>query len=176
MDEKTELFYQLMSGRIDNELDAQQEQQLAQFLRDNPQAQAEYDELASVAGLTRQMYGGIADQFDEVSVWDEIAPQLDSNASVLSRGERDTVLPLRRNLWIKWASSLAAASVLIFFGFYLFNFADKPYNEQNNTCIVDSVESESSSVMVFKDTETNTTIIWMFSSAQPSSAEGGTAS
>ncbi len=168
MEHDNEYFYELMSASLDNELTPVQQQELDEFLASNPNMQAEFDELSQAGSLMGDFFKNAQSTMENVSVWDSISDQLPKIDTPSSR----IVVPFykRRATWI---SSALAASVLIFFGFYLFIFSNTQYNEPNNTCIVESVESESSSVMVFKDTNTNTTIIWMFSSAP---SEGRTTS
>ncbi|MDX9702101.1 MAG: hypothetical protein RBU23_03550 [Candidatus Auribacterota bacterium] len=174
MEHDKEYYYRLISAMLDNELNSDQQNELDEFIAQNPDFQDEFDGFAESSKLAGAFLKDAGKSVEHISVWSAVADAVSADFDIERRLPRETgkIIPavFGKKRRVAWISSALAASILIFFGFYLFIFPDKPYNQTDNMCIVESVESESSSVMVFKDTDTNTTIIWMFSS-RPS--EGG---
>ncbi|RJP59329.1 MAG: hypothetical protein C4541_06270 [Candidatus Auribacter fodinae] len=160
MNKNCEQFQILLSGYMDGELSAEQVKQLEQHSASCPECAELAADLKAVSAVTREYFSGVRQAVQGISIADEVYARLEEPAVI------PMAQPRSRNVFMKpWFSAAVAAGLAIFFGFYFFFPSGKDYNVSQNTCVVDSVETRKGSVMVFKDSATDTTIIWLFSAA-----------
>jgi len=158
MDGKHEYFYELLNAKLDNELSENQEIELREYLKRHPECEAVYADFKRVKDYTSKFYSSMKNDISDISLWDKVHERIKQDES-----PSKIISFVKHHKAISWGSSAVAASIMIFFSFYLFLFSPKTYTVKNNKCIINSIESKKSSVMVIKDKKTNTTIIWMIS-------------
>jgi len=153
MKRNCEYFKKLVSAKIDNETDINQRQELDQHLHSCMECKLYYDDLQKIQSLTQKVFSEYKPDYSSISLWDNISEQLPpKNQNIIKYDKKR--LPF-------WISSVVAASIMIF---SLLFFSMNKYSGVQNKCIVEWVESKKSSVMVYEDVSTKTTIIWMISS------------
>ncbi|MCD6460895.1 hypothetical protein J7L67_09570 [bacterium] len=158
MDDTQKYFYELLSAKLDNELSVEQEKELREYIGSHPECKSVYADFKQVKDYTSQFYSSMKNDVADTFLWDKVHERIKTDQS-----QSKIIFLIKRHKWVSLGSSVIAAGIMIFFSFYLFLFSPKKYSIKDNKCIVNSIESGKSSVMVFKDKKTNTTIIWMFS-------------
>ncbi len=149
MKRNCEKFKKLISAKIDDEIDALQSEKLNRHISECSECKDYYDDLCQMRALTKKLFSGYG---SNGSLWDKISKKIVS--------ENSNIVWYRKKRMPFWISSAVAATVLIFS--MLFFYGNK-YSGIQNKCIVEWVESKKSSVMVYEDVATKTTIIWMLS-------------
>lgn len=153
MKHNCEYFKKLVSAKMDNEIDANQCRELDQHLFSCIECKLYYDDLRQMQLLTKKVFSEYKSNYSNKSLWANIAGQLTSKDENIIKYDKKR-LPF-------WISSVVAASILIFGLLFL---STNKYSGVQNKCVVEWVESKRSSVMVYEDVSTKTTIIWMLSS------------
>ncbi len=153
MKRNCEYFNKLVSAKIDNEIDANQSNELDQHLLSCAECKLYSDDLCQMQLLTKEVFSEYKSNYSNKSLWSNIASELTS--------EDDNIIKYDKKRLPFWISSAVAASLLIFGLLFL---STNKYSGVQNKCVVEWVESKRSSVMVYEDVSTKTTIIWMLSS------------
>lgn len=147
---------ELISCKLDGELEKADQIRVEKHIARCADCKDFSDDLTRIHQQTHTLFSTMKESIPGESLWDRIEAQLDTPV------ESDNIVTFRRRSKkiIVWISTAVAASILLFIGTLFVIYKINEYSVRNY-CVVNSVESKKSSVMMFKDNSTNTTIIWM---------------
>ncbi len=166
---------ELLDRYYDRELRGSESEAVRLHLKKCANCSNELRKLEQIGQMLRARSEAIILAEDFAGVWDRVAPALDSPVG----SERVSLWEKLKNIFAAspgpaWAALGAAALVV------LAVFAYLPFTEQQtfaaNDCIIDSVESRDSSVMVYETSVTKMKIIWVMEQAGKETVERGVTS
>jgi len=161
-------------GRFhDNELQDDDYQVVVEHLHACGECSREMAKLERISDVVKKHYETVSSSEDFSSVWARIAPDMEGAPSDSHPWWRSfgRIFWRPRSLWAT-AAAVAVALVLLFA--YLPN-TQKPAVAAND-CIIDKVESENSSVMVYETDETKMKIIWVIDQQNGDTVQEGVTS
>jgi anti-sigma factor RsiW len=161
-------------GRFhDNELREDDYQVVVDHLHSCDGCSREMAKLERISDAVRKHYETISSSEDFSGVWARIAPDTGGTVS----DSPPWWSSIGRIFWRPrslWAAAAAVAAALILLFAYLPN-VQKPAVAAND-CIIDKVESENSSVMVYETGDTKMKIIWVIDQQNGDTVQEGVTS
>lgn len=166
---------ELLDRYYDRELYGSESEAVRLHLKNCANCSNELRKLERIGHMLRAHSEAVVETEDFSGVWDRVAPALGSPVD----SERLSLWEKLKSIFATsprpaWAALGAAALVI------LAVFAYLPFTGQQtfaaNDCIIDSVESRDSSVMVYETSDTKMKIIWVMEQAGKETVERGVTS
>jgi anti-sigma factor RsiW len=142
----------------DEELDARERHAVTAHLEVCAHCSQELDKLVQVSGALKSQYGSVAASEDFSGMWERIDAQIGAAAPEAAPWWRrlGDIFALPKPVWATIGAAAAAIALLL---------AYLPGTQEPavaaNDCIIDTVEAEDGSVMVYETDETKMKIIWV---------------
>ncbi|GAB4330747.1 MAG: hypothetical protein Kow0099_01500 [Candidatus Abyssubacteria bacterium] len=152
----------LLDRFYDNELGRRKHRAVSEHLRQCPGCAGEFEKLSRTGLLLKSHYRDFANADDVSAVWAGVSRAMDTTDALQPDQSEPLLEKLGRIFAIPkpaWAAAAAVALLIVLAIAYIPN--DQVSTVAANDCIIDKVEAENYSVMVYETGNNGMKIIWV---------------